>query len=790
MSVKSNGTFKFWRELKRRKVIPFLIAYLAACFAIIEFLDITSSRFTLPEGTFDLLYVLGVIGLPVVIILPWLINKKVVAVDAESKVINETPKKKEKKVMHNLPAQLTAFIGRNKETRAISEFIGKHRIITITGAGGCGKTRLTCEVAKGLIQDFKDGVWFVDLAPIIMEDLVANEIAEVLNIPEEPGRSVLDTLIHKLEVKNLLIILDNCEHLINACSEVAGKLTQSVPGLQILATSREPLKISGEKIWRIPSLSLVDPKSLVNVEIAMNSEAVSLFTNRARLNNPDFELAAENVEEVVTICNKLDGIPLALELVASRTRHINPSLMLERLSDKFELLSSSDILTSERQKTLHATIDWGYNLLSDNEKLLFTRLPVFMGGFELSAVEKVCADEHLPSEIILDLLSSLVDKSIIFIANNSDQSMSYNFYDTLRQFALQKLQSQKMEDYMRERHLQYYLELARVAFKDRILSESKWLKTLELDNDNFIAALHWSESHAVDDFIDLAGYLAWYWSWHNHFSIGGNYLDKAQRKGKNQTEAYARVIAGLGLILFFTGVTERGFALLKESRDIYHHVKNYGEQALQLSLLSLGYQTTGDYDTGLKYAEEGLKLAREVDNPGIINVCLSSVCQGLITIKKVDETRTLSQQLLNSSNALNQPSMIRLGYHFTADCDLMEGKFNEAEKGYASSLEVAHKTNNMFFVCIEMLGVAFSVAGQSRFAKAIRSSTASREYASQNGFMIPEELKLAFWMEFVDTYIVETRKNLGEELNRKYEEEGKLMGFNEAIDYAQDFNKD
>jgi predicted ATPase len=781
---------QFWQELKRRKVLPFFIGYVAACFAIIEFFDITSNKFTIPDTTFSFLYILAVIGLPVVIILPWFINKKGIATDDGSFTIKEIADKKENKVKHNIPVQLTDFIGRERETRLIKELIGEHRIITITGSGGCGKTRLVCEAAKEFINDFRDGIWFVDLSPIAVEDLVAKEIIEVLKISEEPGRLIIDTLMDKIKDKNLLILLDNCEHLIRACSEVTGKLIQSVPGLQILATSREPLNIYGEKVWRIPSLSLLDPKSIITVENAKKSEAILLFNNRAQLNYPDFELVSENVQEVVSICNRLDGIPLAIELVASRTRHMNPRVMLERLADRFELLSSSDIQTSERQKTLHATIEWGYNLLSDNEKLLFIRLPVFRGEFNLGAVEQVCADELLPKELILDLLSSLVDRSMIHIVNKADQSMSYNVYETLRQFALQQLQAQDMEDFMRERHMQYFLKIAQKANKERTAFQSKWLNTLELEHDNLMAALRWSEACSPENFILLSGFLAWFWTWHTHFFTGMHFLEQAQLKGSRKTEAYARVLNGLGIISLFSGHGAKGLALLNESLDIWRELINPEEEVLVLCDLSFSYLAEGNNEYGLKCGKEALEIAHKIGDPGLINYSMTAEGQGLVALKQVDRARPLAQKIVVNSIELEQPLMLRLGYHYLGDCALMEGNPHEAEKEYGSSLEVAFKSGNNFFICIELLAVAMAVAGQSRLAKAIRLSAASREIATEKGILVPQDLKYEFWIEFINTYIVSSREKLGEELTRKYENEGKSMGLEKAVEYALDFSRD
>jgi non-specific serine/threonine protein kinase len=600
----------------------------------------------------------------------------------------------------------------------------------------------------------------------------------------------MDTLVDKIKDKNLLIILDNCEHLIRTCSEVTRKLIQSVPGLQIIATSREPLNIHGEKVWRIPSLSLLDPKSIITVENAKTSEAILLFNNRAQLNNPDFKLVSENVQEVVSICNRLDGIPLALEIVSSRTRHMNPKIMLERLADRFELLSSSDIQTSERQKTLHATIEWGYNLLTDNEKLLYIRLPVFRGEFNLGAVEQVCADELLPEELILDLLSSLVDKSMIHIVNQADQSMSYNVYETLRQFALQHLQAQDKEDYMRERHMHYFLQLAQKANKERTVMQTKWLNTLELEHDNLMAALRWSEACSPENFVRLCGFLAWFWTWHSHFFTGVHFLEQAQLKGSRKTEAYARVLNGSGIISLFSGDGAKGLALLNESLDIWRKLKNPEEEALVLCDLSFSYLAVGNNESGLKCGKEALEIARKIGDPGLINYSMTAEGQGLVALKRVDKARPMAQKIVVSSIELEQPLMLRLGYHYLGDCAMMEGNSHAAEKEYGLSLEVAFKSGNLFFTCIELLAVAIAVAGQSRMVKAIRLSAASRDIAIENGILVPEELQYEFWIEFINTYIVSSREKLGEELTQKYEHEGKSMGLDQAVEYALDFNRD
>jgi hypothetical protein len=386
-------------------------------------------------------------------------------------------------------------------------------------------------------------------------------------------------------------------------------------------------------------------------------------------------------------------------------------------------------------------------------------------------------------------LSNLMDKSLVHFAKGADQTTKYNFYETLRQFALKVLQSEEGEDQIRMKHLKYFLILAKEADEERLISQNKWLTKLELEHDNLMAALLWSEDHATEDFVLLTGFLAWFWTWHSHFFTGGNYLNKAVKKGVKQTEAYARVIGGAGMISIFTGNPEAGINYNIESLETWRRLNNKKEVASKLTDLSHSYQALGDDETGLKHAEEGLSLAQQVDQAGLIIYCRSAVCMGLVALKKIDPARVMAQLLLESATELEQPAMVRLGHHLLADCDLMEDNYSRAEKEYCTALDVAFKTGNMFFVCIELLGVALTLAPQSKLAKAIRLSTVSREYASQNGILVPENLQYPFWKEFIKIYLVKAREELGEKLNLEYEEEGKKMELEEAIEYALDIER-
>ncbi|MEN8193959.1 MAG: NB-ARC domain-containing protein [Bacteroidota bacterium] len=786
----SNKLSQFWQELKRRKVIYFLIGYVAASFAIIEFFDITKDTFAIPQNTLKLLYVLAAIGLPVVIILPWIINRKKTKESEQDPALQASPEKEEKKPLHNLPAQLTSFIGREKEMQVVKEFITEHRLVTLTGSGGCGKTRLAIELATQLISDFKDGIWFVDLSPISDENLVVKEIMEVLKIAEVANQTFEETLIGRIKEKNLLIILDNCEHLLKASADITRSLMQSVPNIKVLATSREALGMIGEKVWRIPSLTLLDPKAIINLESVKESEAVLLFNDRARLNNPEFELEIENITEVVTICNKVDGIPLAVELVASRTRHMNPKVILERFADRLDQLSSADSGKSKRQQTLQSTIEWSYNLLSEEETALFNRLSVFMGGFDLMAVEEVCVNEHLPREKILDLLSHLVDRSMIQRVYQPDQQMRYRLLETLQRFASNILVEKGEAAETRKRHIEYFIRIAEQAYDERMTSQAKWVYKIRLEHNNMLAALGWAELHDPDTFSVLAANLSWYWGRSNDYSMAIEILEKVITSEIGDREIRARLDTGYGSLLATAGDLQKALNLLKHGLSLWRELENKKEEALILAALSDLVYGMGDNEGGLKYANEGYAVAIELNDPGVELFCMTMVSYGFVAFKNTEEARPMCRKVLKMAEELENLYMIFVAHHMLGDCELIDGLYNESEREYGEGVKTTLKSGDTAYTCVDMCGVAMSLAGQGRYTKALRINAAATSKAKSFGSWIPEDIPIVFWHELVIQLIAGTREKLGEELTQKYEEEGRSMSFEEAVEYALDFEKD
>ena len=393
---------------------------------------------------------------------------------------------------HNLPRPLTSFVGRTHELDALTALLSSTRMVTLTGTGGCGKTRLAIEVADRVADRYADGVWFVDLAPLSDPALVLPAIAQVLGIREEVARPLATTVVDAVRARHLLLVLDNCEHLIEGCASVAQLLLDACPRLSLLATSREALRIPGEISWRVPSLSLPQPEVNLSPTTAAQSEAVRLFTERAIAVQPAFQLTVTNVQAVAQICHELDGIPLALELAAARMHVLTAEELAARLDRRFSLLTGGSRTARLRQQTLQATVDWSYDLLTPEEQTLFARLSVFAGGWTLDAAEAVGSGDDLAAEDVVNVLTRLVEKSLVVAQALDDGTTRYRLLETLRQYGRTRLETCGELARVQHRHATYYLTLAERAEPELIGSHQlRWLDQLEREHDNLRAALAW-----------------------------------------------------------------------------------------------------------------------------------------------------------------------------------------------------------------------------------------------------------------------------------------------------------
>ena len=457
----------------------------------------------------------------------------------------------------NLPLQLTSFVGREREMAQVRELLEDNRLLTFTGPGGSGKTRLALVVASGLGRGFEDGVWLVELASLSDPELVPQAVASVLGVRETPGTPLVDSLRIHLGSRGVLLVLDNCEHLVEACASLAEALLHSCPNLRILATSREALGVSGETIFAIPPLSLPDPRRLPALESLPRYEATRLFVERAKAARHGFSLTEGNAMAVAQVCYRLDGIPLAIELAAARIRVLSAEQISSRLDDSFRLLTGGGRSALAHQRTLRTAMDWSHELLSEEEQAMLRRLSVFAGGFTLEAAETVGTGEGIEGDEILDLLASLVDKSLVLV--DQQEEIRYRLLETVRQYGREKLEESGEAERVRRRHANYYLALAEEA--ERGLSgsdQAPWLARLETEHDNLRAALRWSLGGGeAEPGLGLAAALWSFWYTRGHLSEGRRWLESAVfENGRLRTRTKARALGGAGYIALFQGEYE------------------------------------------------------------------------------------------------------------------------------------------------------------------------------------------------------------------------------------------
>src|SRR5829696_1638844 len=521
-----------------------------------------------------------------------------------------------KRPPHNLPLELSSFVGREKELAEVERLLEETRLLTLTGSGGCGKTRLALAAAAELVEGYEDGVWVVELAPLADPALVPQVVASTLGVREQPGRSLTEALSYYLRTRKVLLVLDNCEHLIDACAELAEALLHSCPELRILATSREALGITGEVAWPVPSLSLPDLRRLPDIESLTRYESARLFVERAAAVKPSFALTAQNAPSVAQICYRLDGIPLALELAAARAKVLPVEEIANRLDDCFRLLSAGSRTAMPRHRTLHATMDWSHELLPEEEQILFRRLSVFAGGFTLDAAESVCAGEGLERDAVLDLLSHLVDKSLVRMREESGEAR-YRLLETIRQYGREKLSGSGEAERFRERHAGYYLALAEAAEPElKGAWQVAWLERFEQEHDNLRAAISWSlERSNLQDAARLGWALWLFWWIRGHFAEGRRPMDQAllgEGNAAMPASARAQALYVAGTMACGQGDHRSAEPLLDESATLFRELGDRRGVAYALGSAAVLAITQERYERGIVYSEEATDLFLEV----------------------------------------------------------------------------------------------------------------------------------------------------------------------------------
>ena len=544
---------------------------------------------------------------------------------------------------NNLPRQVTSFIGREKEMAEIKALLGKTRLLTLTGSGGCGKTRLGLQAAADMLESYPEGVWFVELAPLTDPALMPQAVAQTLSLSEEPGKPLVQTVVDFLKTRRLLLLLDNCEHLLDACARFADTVLKSSLHVRILATSREALGIAGEQSYRIPSLALPDTGQAQTVQSVSGYEAARLFIERAVAVQSTFVVTDSSASALAQLCVRLDGIPFAIELAAARVRSLSVAEINARLDNRFRLLTGGSRTALPRQQTLRALIDWSFDLLPPRTQALLCRLSVFAGGWTLEAAEAVGVDTTLEAWEVLDLLTSLVDKSLL-VADQTEGETRFRLLETVRQYAREGLEARGESALVRGRHQAFFLAFAESAEPHLKGPEGKHqLDRLETEHDNLRAALEWGGTNAA---LRIAGALYPFWEVRGYFTEGRKRLTDALAgvEAQARTLHRAKALSSAGTLARIQGDHAAARARLEESLALYREWNDKGGIAYALTSLGNLAYGQGDYAGARSLYEEGLALRQEQGDRAGLAQSLSNL--GNIAYFQGDfvQTRTLYEE--------------------------------------------------------------------------------------------------------------------------------------------------
>ncbi len=624
---------------------------------------------------------------------------------------------------HNLPLERTSFIGREREIAEAKGLLAGHRLLTLTGAGGCGKTRLALAVANDLVEEFEDGVWVVELASLSDPGLVPQVVAGVLSVSEQPGRPLTATLTDSLCSKQLLLVLDNCEHLIDACARFVDAVLASCPHLRILATSREALDVAGEANWRVPSLLVPDAGDSPSVEKLARYEAVRLFVERARSRLPAFDLTPENAREVVEVCRKLEGIPLAIELATARVTVLSVQQIAQKLKDPLGLLTAGGRTVAARHQTLRATLKWSYELLSEPERRLFERLSVFVGGWTLEAAEVVGAVPSVETERVLDLLSRLVDKSLVVAEDGGEGSLRYRMLEPVRQYGRERLEERREAEAVLGKHAAFFLALAEEAESElKGPRQVLWLKRLDREQGNLRAAMRWLLGRGESEMVARLGWALWLFWWiRARFSEGRRWMEEVLAKG-TAMPASARAKA-----LFVAGTMADGLAdyrsaesLLEESLRLFKELEDERGAAYVLSSAGFAAIGQGQHEKGIALLEEAVHLSLEVGEKWAAAYMLNFMAVVRRNLGDQARAKRLAEQGLALSRELGDREGISMALYILATLAQASSEHERAkglfEEGLKLAAEVGDETNVAY--CLE--GLAAVAASEGTIACAAR----------------------------------------------------------------------
>ena len=595
---------------------------------------------------------------------------------------------------HNLPHPLTRFIGRAREIAELRRLLGTTRLLTLTGFGGTGKTRLALEVARHVAPDYRDGVWLVELASLEDPVLLPQTLANVLGVQEQAHTRVLDSVVQHLASRHALLVLDNAEHLLHPCAHMTEALLVRCARLTILVTSRERLAITGELAYPVPSLSIPDDAPYPTAASVAAHESARLFIDRARLQQPDFTLTDENAPALASICRRLDGIALALELAVPRLRVLTLEQLRDRLDHRFQLLTEGSRTALPRHRTLQALIEWSHDMLSDAEKSLLHRGSAVPGGWTREAAERVCVDDGLASSKLLDLLSSLVEKSLVVMEQHKG-TVRYRLLEIIREHAYTRLQCSADHAGVLARHLDYFVDMADEGHRHELAADATtWLDRMERERDNFRAALRWgcrSGGPVGQRALRLAGLLAWFWLSRGHFAEGREWIScaLAAGEGTRDAEALARGLRALGALALMQGDIAEARRANERALEIERSRGDRRQVGIALYNVACLVTLQGRHSEARAMFEQSLSIHRELDDRAMTAMCVGNLAM-LVTDRAtarayLEEALSIWRELGNWRASLALYGLGRLAY--------VEGDHRSAEVLLEESVVLARKAD-------------------------------------------------------------------------------------------------
>jgi predicted ATPase/class 3 adenylate cyclase len=685
--------------------------------------------------------------------------------------------------LNNLPRQLTSFIGREKEMAEVKRLLSTAHLVTMTGSGGAGKTRLALQVAADVADTYPGGVWLAEFAPLADPGLVPKAVASALNVPEQPGRDMAETLVDALRQKALLLVLDNCEHLLAACADLAAALLRACPQVRILATSREGLGVPGEALLRVPSLSLPDSRHLPTSKDLVLYEAVRLFVDRALATAPEFTVTNENAPAVAQVCQRLDGIPLAIELAAARVKVLAVEQIAARLDDRFSLLTGGSRMVLPRHQTLRAAIDWSDNLLLEPERALLRRLSVFAGGWTLEAAESICADESVNAAAILDLLTSLVDKSLV-LAETQRGEARYRLLETVRQYGWDTLVVSGEADAARTRHRDWYLALAeQVGPKVRGPEQEFWIERIETELDNFRAALEWSltEESRTEASVRLSAALWLFWRTRNYYSEGSRWLERALAHDGSAPPSLVRAEAlrAAASLARPQGHYERATALGEESVALFRQLGNKLGMARTLITLTAAAASRGDLEKAKNLVAESLQYSRETGDKIEISSALLHSGEVARSRGDYDAARLFYEESLTIIREVGSKSALAAVLHNLAAVELVQGDNRRGEAFLKESFDISQKLKYQGGIAVGFMGFAGLAFAKGQQDRAARLLGATDVLLSTLGLSLDHPDQVQY-----DGYVDAARTALGDTAFAATWAEGRAMTLEQAIEYA------